>query len=290
MPITAEQKEERKNFIGASDVPMILGVSPWGNALRVYKEKLGLVPSFKGNTRTRLGELLEEGLLQLTSEELGYPILPNQRRVKGIFAANNDGLVDGLPIGVEVKTTTEEKDWGEEYTDEVPMHVLMQTQAQAYCGDLDVVYVPALVAGRFRLYRVEREDSLIDEIVARGTQFWEEHVLKQVPPEGTDTFDTLEVARQAGKVAPIKAEDYLLLQELKAQEKEVKDAIESVKESIIQQMGDAEIAECEHGLLTYKKQGRTNFDTKALRLEHPDLYEKFASKSEHYVMREKKRA
>ena len=288
MPITKEQREQRRNYIGASDVPKIMGAKDaYGNALSVYKEKLGLTPPFTGNLSTEIGNLLEGPLLDFAADRLGYKIRKNQRRVNEIFAANVDALVTKLPIGMEAKTTTKESDWGEEGTDEVPDKVLLQVQTQMYCGDLDVVYVPALICGRFKLYRVEREESVIDAIVETGHQFWHDHVLKQVPPEGTDPADLIEIQRKAGKIVELPDDLAATYVKLKEQEKQVKELLEVIKPKLIDTLGDAEIGEWSGGYITCKEQGRANFDAKALREAHPDIYEQFNGEIRFPVIRQK---
>lgn len=286
MPITAKQLEQRRKVLGASDIPKILGVDPFGTAHDVYLEKIGQGKPFPGNIHTMLGNYLEPGLLKMTADRLGHKIKMNQRRKKGLFAASHDALVVDLPLGYEAKTTRMADNWGEEGTDEVPEHVLIQAHAQMMCGGLDAVYVPALVLGQYRLYRIDRYPDLVDYIEEEGTRFWKDHVKKQVPPDvppGKGIM--LELQRQAGKVAPVDEQAYEAWLRLKEQKKQVEELLEQTQSMLVEQLGDAEIGECSKGLLTYKKQSRRNFDSKRLRMEKPEVAEEYESVSEFYVMR-----
>lgn len=49
----------RRGVIGASDAPTIVGENPWKSPAHLMNEKLGLVPEFKGNDKTREGQRLE---------------------------------------------------------------------------------------------------------------------------------------------------------------------------------------------------------------------------------------
>ncbi|GIV50913.1 MAG: hypothetical protein KatS3mg038_1434 [Candidatus Kapaibacterium sp.] len=61
---------DRRSFLGASDAPAILGLSPWRTAYEVWAEKTGRIDSWSGNAATSAGQLLEPAVLAWASEEL----------------------------------------------------------------------------------------------------------------------------------------------------------------------------------------------------------------------------
>ncbi len=55
-----EWHEIRRNHIGASDAPVIMGVSPWKKPIDLWKEKLGLTPPQKTTGPMIYGKQTEE--------------------------------------------------------------------------------------------------------------------------------------------------------------------------------------------------------------------------------------
>jgi len=73
---TPQWHEMRKSMIGASDAPVIMGVSPWKTQHQLWLEKLGLYKQESGWHMQR-GLELEEGARNLFREITGIRILPD---------------------------------------------------------------------------------------------------------------------------------------------------------------------------------------------------------------------
>lgn len=56
---TDDWEKWRRQGIGASDAPIIMGVSPWTTRKQLWEQKLGISPPFKGNWATERGNRLE---------------------------------------------------------------------------------------------------------------------------------------------------------------------------------------------------------------------------------------
>ena len=63
--------ERRREFVGASEVAAILGLSPYSKPFDVWAVKKGIVEPFKGNEATRLGQTLESSILDHAEGVLG---------------------------------------------------------------------------------------------------------------------------------------------------------------------------------------------------------------------------
>lgn len=297
MPITDAQREQRRNFIGSSDMPAIMGVDSYRNAADVYYSKLGaLDDNDDTNEAAKAGNYLEPAILAWASDELGVSIRRNQRRVQGVFAANIDAMIVGRPEALEAKTTGLYnkmffgEEWGEEDTAEVPPRVLIQTHHQMYVADLERVWVPALINGRgLQMFRIERDNDLIKRIEEVGVSFWNDHVMKGIPPTVVPSMETLKrVMRVPEKVAAITPEALARYQAAKEAAKVAEAAAKAAQAALIAELGDAEQGECEAGIVTYFEQGRAGIDTKALKERYPDVAAAVTKETRFRVLREKK--
>lgn len=297
--ITAEQRQQRTQFIGSSDVAAICGKDPWRSAMDVYLSKTETLDDQTSDAMAS-GNRLESAVLNWAEERIGCPLVRDVFRIArdGLFAANHDALVIDSRDGVEAKTvnimhfnSAVADEWGEEGTDEVPDHVVLQCQQQMYVSDLALVHVPALIGGRgWFMYRVERNDRLIKAIRERGETFWCDHVQKRVPPP--DSMPSLDVARSIRRtpdritqlpIGPVQA--WL---DACAKSKAAEQEAESAKALVLALMGDAEAADTPAGRLTFLEQSKRGVDAKRLKAERPDVYDAYETCTSFRVLRHKK--
>src|SRR6185503_5563664 len=109
MPITKEQKEMRRKYIGSSDCAAILGLDPFRTQADIYYEKTGQLDKKEIVTDvTEVGNWCELAVLKWFAEKKNLTIDTQGFRVheNGIMAANLDALVVDDPTqAVEAKTT-----------------------------------------------------------------------------------------------------------------------------------------------------------------------------------------
>lgn len=302
MPITAEQREARRDHLGASDMPAILGVDPWRTAGDVYLSKVHDLADIDGREPIELGNDFEGPLVRWAARELGVEIRENVSIVSGedpLFAANLDARAadPGVPLGVEAKFSGDGEDWGEEGTDQVPERVIVQGQTQMFCGELEVTWVPVLTVrfGRPKrlLYQVTRNEPLIEIIREEGRRFWEECVLPQMPPiDRLPSIETLKrVRRLEGEVVYVPEELVLEWDEIRQRRLDDKKAEEKALAKVLANLGDAEIGDFGDAArwFTYREQGKTYVPTKVLRNQHPDIYDKLKTETRYRVPRLQKR-
>jgi predicted phage-related endonuclease len=70
MPLTQEQLERRRQGIGSSDIPAILGYSKWANAHDIYLQKVYGTDS-PTTDAMKAGNCLEEGILHGILKTIG---------------------------------------------------------------------------------------------------------------------------------------------------------------------------------------------------------------------------
>ncbi len=302
MPINDEQREARRLKLGSSDSPAVVGVDPWKSAYDVYLEKTAAMAEVDQTEAIELGNAFELPLLSWAASQLGMEIdinVPVVNPGKSLFAANLDARAadDGVRVAFEAKVTSIPDEYGEEGTDNVPDRVMVQCQHQLFAGELDVVYVPVLLARydrlQRRLYRVARHERLIDAVVQRGLSFWSNHVLPRVPPDGmVPSLDGLKrISRVAGAVAPISPELVERFEVAKEAKKSAEAEEEEAKAALLAALGEAEVADygdAEH-VYAYRQQARAGIQAKRLRAAHPDIYKEFLKISTFRVLRRIKR-
>jgi putative phage-type endonuclease len=216
--LTATQLEERKRFIGSSDMPAILGISPWATPADVWLQKTGRLET-KPDDPTEameIGNMVEAPLLGWCAEKIGKPLVHGYRIIhrNGIMAANLDGavlnVVDGVIEHAEAKSSSKSEGWGEPGTADIPEHYLVQIAQQFACAPTSAVcHVPVLMTG-FRpqrlLYGVERGTAadIIQACEEFAVCWWEKHVVKDTPPEAAPSLALSKlIRRRPGRVVSI---------------------------------------------------------------------------------------
>lgn len=270
MAITAEQRLERRNWIGSSDAPAILGVDPWKSRIAVFMEKVFAVDDLPNEGPIAQGNRWEGPLLDWAEESLGQ--IERNVHVRHptdiVCAANLDGRLTGKKEGVEAKFTGLADEFGEEGTDQIPERVIVQAHHQMYCGGLELVWVPVLLARMGRptevMFRVERNDDLISHMIEEEHRFWESYVLPKIPPplDGPPALDVIRrIRRTAGEVAPLDPDLVAAWETAKAIKKQAEDKEEEAKSALLASLGDAEIGD--YGdpgkWLTYFEQKRAGY-------------------------------
>jgi putative phage-type endonuclease len=267
MPITETQKKQRKNHLGSSDMAAVLGLDPFRTAYDVYLEKTAELEEQKETTAMARGNYLEVALLDFAEDNLG-PITRNQyRRAEGLpFGTNTDGIVNdsGNPVEAKSQGAFSNEHWGDAGTDDMPHRVIIQSHFHMICTGKDYCHVPAYLPYReFQLFGVEQDKEISDIVIEQGVAFWDNHVLKGVPPEGQPNVAILKrIKRIPETVVEI---DYALIEAwniAKENEKAAKAIAKEAQASILSALGTAEAGKCKEGLFTYFEQHRKGYEVK----------------------------
>lgn len=236
--------EHGRHTVGASDVPVILGLSPYSNASpwKTWGELAGLLPYREGgDTRAQRRGKLSEALIGANyAETKPALVLPNSMRFVGAlpwmhatpdfdcrqpgqeWPMNGDTTITGVPMTwaqditdwggswfMEAKSSREDP-W-EDLRYERPDYWL-QASWQAQCGHRGGVDLAAwfTIRDEFRTYWVPRDFDLEARMRARVWAWYERHVVDGYPPEVDDRAVTGRImARIYQKVTkePVTAQD-----------------------------------------------------------------------------------
>lgn len=165
---------ERRLGVTSTDIPAILGVSPWRSEGDVAREKYGSSPAIDDETarRFRLGHALEDVIRAEDVIEHGIRL----RRVHRFIVDRDDPLLrtslDFERVGertiVEAKSS-KSRDWD----DGLPAYVEAQVRWQMGVARYPRAHVAALRFGdRLACFDVEHDDQTYANLVTIARDFW----------------------------------------------------------------------------------------------------------------------
>lgn len=170
-------------------------------------------------------------------------------------------------------------DWGEAGTDEVPMSYLCQCVWYLAITNLNAIDLAVLFGNHdFRIYEITRDPELEAVILQKVHFFWNEYVLKDLPPPAVNEQDYQTLFRQSDPQKSIEAQQQILeliekLQLLQSEIEVRESQISLMKQNLMGQMGEAESLTYEGKVLATWRAPKPSFrlDTKRLEAEHPEL-------------------
>lgn len=288
---------DRQKYLGGSDIAAILGISPWRTPLDVYLDKVeGKQPEDPSKAQIfRRGTRMEPYILDLLTEEHGIQIVQRGNRYRDTlhdFIAAEIDAEAATGENIEVKSANQfaAKNWGEQFTDEIPVYYTAQAMHGMMVREAPATIFPVLIGSDdFRVYRVERDDETIAAIRAKEVEFWE-RILRRDPPPATAVSDIERLfARDHGSMTEASAELAQVVGTLKRLKKELK-MLESEADDAATQV---KLFMAEHATLTFggqtlctwKSQSANRFDIEAFRTKHPAIAEKFTKTSTSRVLR-----
>ena len=269
--LTNEQLIARRNYIGASDVPAILGFSPFATAYDLWLQKKHGVIS-QGNTNTREGDYREHGTMLWCQDQIAP-----QTIVRDVEIARHDlpfplcVHLDGqLPDGVvNAKWSGDGREYGEAGTDEVPEYIRIQEFAEmlATHGQYALVPVDIRVRG-YAMFRIERPDNdTFGAMVEMLAKWWRDHIVGDIVPEIGERAPSYEllgkVKREPGSVVELPEDAAQLLDyidDAKRQKKEAEEVESRNKSTLLSMLGLAEAGRLPDGrLITFYEQERKGY-------------------------------
>jgi putative phage-type endonuclease len=257
MPGTPEWHDARRLGIGASEVAAICGVHPYTSALDTYLRKRGLIPDIEDNDAMRMGRKLEPVIISEFVERTGLEVkrapcpLFRHPEYPFILATPDAELVNDELVEAKSMAWHSAQTLGEEGTDDIPYHFVMQAQQQMAVMGRDVCHVAVLVDGRdFRHHPVYRNEKLIALMIVRVTEFWERVQNADPPPPDWNHARTPELIKQMfpvteGKLVELPsdvAELRIRYKSVTAQIGELEKESKSIDAQIRHAMGDASVA------------------------------------------------
>lgn len=289
---------ERAKTVGASEVGMILGVSPYGGLLQLVLDKRDARdghPRIWDSEAMALGRMAEDFILRAASERLGATVVPGVPVRRGVVSATPDGLV--LTEAGEVVATVEAKlDRGRNDWDEViangfsvvkgrdsRLAYWWQVQTQLFVTGAPRGYLAVWTVYQYHLIEI-MPDAEAFQVIAEATARAMAWVGASQNPAATEADELATLARTinpAGEgpmevVGDVAAaiEEYA---SLNAQIATLEKRQDEAKRIILEAHRDAAKLTTANGYRSVFSDAseRVSFDAKAFGEAHPDLLPQF---------------
>lgn len=273
---------DRAAWIGGSDVPAIMGISPFKTRWQLLLEKAGLEESdFTGNKYTSYGNTMEPLIRDFINALYATNFEPN-RVIVGDFRAHSDGF-NGSAV-LEIKTTSNIHKNVEEYKIYLVQLLKYMEVNKVSKGLLCVYSRPADFSTEFDPARLQIHEidiseykSLLAEINAEIDRFRADlERLKENPLLSEQDFQPNELITLSNKV--------LAFEKQLAQYKEIERQYADMKKQLYEAMVNHNVKSWEtvNGAKITRIDGTEGttetvkiFDEAAFASEYPDLYEDY---------------
>lgn len=217
----------RKNFIGASDAPVIMnGMHFRKTPYQLWQEKLGLNGGSADNAAMRYGRETEEPARKAYERYTGNLVTPQMvfHPKKKFMMATLDGLTFNGDVAVEIKCPGH-KDHSSALDGKVPDKYYAQLQHQLACIGIDHLHYYSYRDGEGVLIEVQKDPGYIARIYEEEGEFWNK-VLSFDPPKLTSNdFQNMETMQQWNEITDKWSSVSHQLKLLQSEEKELRKSL-----------------------------------------------------------------
>ena len=271
-----EDIENRLDYIGGSDVGVVMGANQWKSRFTLWSEKCGLTKpdDISDNDAVWFGVMEEDIVAKRFTMKTGLKVKRSNYAYGCEELPYLKGHVDRIASrgrwGLEIKTTSS---WNKTKYDEgeVPESHYWQCQLYMFLTGWDTWYLATKRDNRFYVTKIARDDEAIERMLDACKDFWE-HVQSGTPVEidgsesTAETLSKMYPEEHAGEVVNLeKCEDTLLaLLAVSEQEKNLKELKGKYQNEIKALMGDAEKGQSSQFEVSWKldKRGARTFRLK----------------------------
>jgi len=274
--------EDGRCVFGASDIPALMGASPYKTRGELFADKINEPVVQEENAVFRRGNLLEKPLLEEASRILGTNVFtPEVIYREGRLSISLDGVDNEQKpsIVVEAKTSTRYSIYN---SDDLPEEWCWQGWAQMAVLQVPVWFVVLDRDQRISVVELPENSKAIDALRLETAVFggW---VDGDPMDEDINNFSAADIARiwkptPTSIELPVSAVDWAnQLEEARAMAKQASDLEAKAKDALAQMLLSNEIGTVNGvQLVTWKQQaGKASLDTKQLRADHPELVSEY---------------
>lgn len=305
--ITPEQLANRHLGIGASETGDVFNLEPYGCRRRLFYRKKQVAPDYAliPTVAMERGNFFEPIVADLYRKKTGRLVkeYPDTIRAKtGPLFCHLDRLTvivenDGVPLEIKVPG---ERMFNEFRRQGVSETYILQIQTQIHLTKADVgsfgIFCPDNVG--FLAPDVERDESIIKEVVSACSLFWDEMTAGKEPDrlkptdkrcskcnwrtscQGKHLLASVKDASEWPDIISLEF-DSLMIEYWRAKEiaDEAGELLEDVKNRIKEKMGKWGVVETLGSRLFYKPVVSNRLDTRALKHDEPEIAQKYLKES-----------
>ena len=283
----------RQKGIGGSEAAAVCGFNRYSSPLEIWLRKTGRKDSEPDNEAMYFGRMLEPLIREEFSKRTGLtvktcPFMFSFKEFPYILA-NIDGVVtekDGSKTLLEIKTTNSFTTAKELEDGLPPVEWYFQIQHYMAVTDLKKAYVAVLIGGnKFQYQIVERDEETIENIIALESHFWNEYVLRDVPPPADyNSGECLSILYPesdgcSSVILPVESDqlvaEYL---KIKATEDELKKSKAEIENKLKAMLKESESGVTPSGCkVSWKSYSQSRFDTTKFKAAHSELAAQFTT-------------
>lgn len=172
----------RRTRIGASEAPIIMGISPWKTPYKLWQEKIGLIEPDKMNSAMQRGVDLEpiarEKFIEMTGIKV-FPAVIEHPEHKWMSASLDGHNLKGDVV--EIKCAGR-KDHEIALDGKVPEKYFPQLQHQMAVSGADKIYYFSFDGENGVIIVVPRDDSYIKNMIEKEKEFYRCMIELESPP------------------------------------------------------------------------------------------------------------
>lgn len=276
--------EKRTQYVGGSDVPVILGLSKYKTQFELAKEKAGIVvPEQISNPYINFGNKMEPTIREYINTMNSLNFHPETFIDKDDYIRSNvDGIDNENEILLEIKTHGTK-----------PTVAVYEAQMQLYfhqtgCDygwlamyqrptDFDLEFDSSLL----KIKEVERDEGQIEKILDTIETFWIRVEYLKEKPDMTET-EYYSVGNDVNKLVARVERFELEMLDFNKKVKQLKEQQKEFRELLYQKMEEQDIKKIDTGDIVITRilpTTRKSVDSTKLKKELPDIYNKYLKES-----------
>lgn len=287
--LTEQQLAVRRTGVGASEVAAALGLSPYLSPLALYQVKRGEMAPADENLPMRYGNHIEPFVLgEFSRAHPNFDLVASPETMRrGPMLAHLDAWVPGQ-CNVQVKTARTRQGWGDSGSPDIPLHYVLQVQAEMLLANVRVSFVPCLFGGAdYDEFVVEADPELQDMVETGVHAFWQ-RVLDGAPPDPVTVDDAIARWGRSSIADRVMADQEVLaavatLRLVKTQRDVLDSEEERAKAIVLRALGERDTLVDIAGktIATWKAAAAPQrFDAAAFKAVHPGLAAEFTKTGE----------
>jgi putative phage-type endonuclease len=302
---------DRTKSIGGSDSAAVLNISPYKSKIELYLEKTNqLLQNDKEKEKIfERGKIIEPFLClyfeKILKSKIESSILLTSD--KEYITGNIDGYCAAEEAIIEFKTSAITDGWGEQYTDQIPKHYLLQCHHylmlhptakkvyvyvlqmhfdalellmiafKKYGASVEIFDEMSRIKTQMYIIHKDEEHQRLAEILRQEYDiFWNQHVLKNIPPAISSIDDLKLLFPESQDTKIIATEEELnLIEAFKNKQIDIttaKQELEDLKFKICARLENANmiVDSCNKKLVTFKTQTTNRLNLDQLKLKYPE--------------------
>ena len=298
-PKVREWMEQRRLGVGASEIAVLFGLSPWSTLEELWNEKVNGCNYTPGSELFHFGHefepLIAAEFAARTGEEVDHPPSEIMIGEKPYFRASLDRVVveNGKPVAaLELKNLNESRH--AEYRVAGPsIGYLLQLQYQMMVANLDYGYLAVMFGGqKFVAWQVNANPAVQEEIARRVEEFWGYVERKEFPPERLGLRNL--TAQDSGHILELNSPPWESrlheYKDLKLQKAKIEKQEKILREQLKEHIGNYQTARAGKMVASVSISKRCSVDMNRLREDHPQLIQEYTKETEVKTMRVKEKS